>query len=127
MRRAGALLLCSFVVAAAASTRDSPADPEPRILDVRAMRFVTERELVARLAIERYRLLGEVHDNPQHNVIRARLIAAIVAKVLWRAVVFDQFDLDRFAARFGEFRFGDDDEQIAVACAFYRYWWHSRE
>src|SRR5438034_1915781 len=123
MRRASALLLCSFVVAAAASARDSPADPESRILDVRAMRFVTERELVARLAIERYRLLGEVHDNPQHHVIRARLIAALAAKGLRPAIVFEQFDLDHDAALVAAQRAGADAEQIAEAGAFDRKGW----
>lgn len=63
----------------------------PRIWDVRAQRFVDERELVDALARARYALLGERHDNPLHHAVRARLIAAIAATGNRPAVVFEQF------------------------------------
>jgi uncharacterized iron-regulated protein len=67
----------------------------PQIWDVQAARFVDEDELVSRLIAARYRLLGEVHDNPEHHAIRARLIRRIAAGGARPAVVFEQFNLDR--------------------------------
>jgi uncharacterized iron-regulated protein len=71
--------------------------PRPRIWDVAARRFVDEDALVARLAAARFRLLGEVHDNPAHHAIRAGLIRRIAATGAKPAVVFEQFDLEHAA------------------------------
>jgi uncharacterized iron-regulated protein len=70
----------------------------PQIWDVKGGRFVDEGELVARLATVRYRLLGEVHDNPAHHTIRAEVIRRIAAGGARPAVVFEQFDLDHAEA-----------------------------
>src|SRR6266496_5872374 len=70
--------LASFMIVLAALTACSstPAAeaPVPRIWDAGTGRFVTESELVTALSGVRFRLLGEVHDNPAHHVARARLI-----------------------------------------------------
>jgi uncharacterized iron-regulated protein len=81
---------------AACSSQQQLTDsaPAPRIWDVRTGRFVSEPQLIADLAPVRYRLLGEVHDNPVHHAIRARLISEIAARGVHPAVVFEQFDLD---------------------------------
>ena len=91
--------------------------------DVHAQRFVTEGELVVALANARYRLLGEIHDNPAHHAIRARLITELVAKGLRPAVVFEQFDLDHDAALRAAQAEGADAEQLADAGQLDRRGW----
>jgi uncharacterized iron-regulated protein len=66
----------------------------PKIWDVAAQRFVDEDTLVANLARARFRLLGEVHDNPEHHRIRAELIRRVAAMGIKPAVALEQFDLD---------------------------------
>ena len=99
------------------------ARPDARIWDVRASRFVTEAQFGAALAGARYRLLGEVHDNPAHHEIRARLIAAIVATGARPAVVFEQFDLDHDAALIAAQEAGADAEGLADAGRLDRKSW----
>src|SRR5215831_19161458 len=94
----GAALLCTLLAVSTSMARDSKSDPQPRIFEVRSARFIAESQLVAALATTPYRLLGEVHDNPEHHAIRARLIVAIAATGARPAVVFEQFNLDRDAA-----------------------------
>src|SRR5512143_1707610 len=100
------------------------ADPRPPIWDLAASRFVTEGELVARLVGTRFRLLGEIHDNPAHHRLRAALIRQIAAAGKHPAVVFEQFDLDRDAALVAAQR-GDrvDAEALATAGALDRKGW----
>lgn len=69
------------------------AEVPDRIWDVRAQRFIGEQNLVERLAAARFRLLGEVHDNPRHHLARARIVAELAATGARPAVVFEQFDL----------------------------------
>jgi len=97
--------------------------PDPRIWDVRAARFIAEPQLVGRLAAARYRLLGEVHDNPAHHAIRARLIAGIAATGARPAIVFEQLDLDHDAAIVAAQAIGADAEQIADAGRLDRKAW----
>ncbi len=111
------------MLAACAPWGPLQADEGARIWDVRARRFVAEPELVARLAATRYRLLGEVHDNPEHHRIRARLIAEIAAAGKAPAVLMEQFDLEHDAAlRTAQLR-GADAEALATAGALNREAW----
>lgn len=64
-----------------------------RIYDVRGARTIDRATLVARLAHARYRLLGELHDNPEDHRVRADLLSALAASGQRPAVVFEQFDL----------------------------------
>jgi uncharacterized iron-regulated protein len=96
---------------------------EPRIWDARAGRFVSESQLVADLAATRYRLLGEVHDNAAHHLIRARLIAAMAAAGARPAVVLEQFDLDHNEALIAAQAAGADAEQLAEAGRLDRKSW----
>ncbi|HEX7271821.1 MAG TPA: hypothetical protein VF420_06695, partial [Casimicrobiaceae bacterium] len=73
------VFLCMTLVACSPLQPNGGSPSEPRIWDVRAERFVGEPQLVTALAGARYRLLGEVHDNPAHHDIRARLITEIAA------------------------------------------------
>jgi len=67
------------MLTACSSAPPSPP-PDARIYDVHAQRFVTEAALVADLASARYRLLGEIHDDPAHHVIRARLLSELARR-----------------------------------------------
>ena len=97
--------------------------PDPLIWDVRASRFVTEAQLVAALANARYRLLGEIHDNPAHHALRARLISALAARGARPAVVMEQFDLDRDDALRAAQASGRDAEGLADAGRLDRKGW----
>ena len=97
--------------------------PDPLIWDVRASRYVTEDQLVAALANARYRLLGEVHDNPAHHALRARLISELAARGARPAVVMEQFDLDRDDALRAAQASGRDAEGLADAGRLDRKGW----
>ena len=125
-RRCLRLLAALLGVAAAACA--SPPGPggglsDPLIWDVRSGRAVAEGELLAALAVARYRLLGEIHDNPLHHAARAELIAGLAAKGLRPAVVMEQFDLDHDAALRAAQRAGADAEGLADAGALDRKGW----
>ena len=96
----------------------------PPIWDLAAQRFVSEDALLVRLVATRFRLLGEVHDNPAHHRLRAHLIRRIAASGKRPAVVFEQFDLDRDAALVAAQR-GDgvNAEALATAGALDRKSW----
>jgi uncharacterized iron-regulated protein len=96
---------------------------DPAIWDVHAQRLVSAAELEQRLVAARFRLLGEVHDNPAHHRIRARLIAAIAASGQRPAVVMEQFDLDHEAALRSAQANNADVEAIVTAGGFDRRGW----
>jgi uncharacterized iron-regulated protein len=118
---------CSaFLAALAACSSTGPiggATSDPRIWDVRAARWVTEPQLVAALVGVRYRLLGEIHDNPQHHTIRARLIAELAVRGPRPAIVMEQFDLDHDEALRTVQAAGGDVEQLAEAGRLDRKAW----
>jgi uncharacterized iron-regulated protein len=103
----------------------APLQPPPnaRIYDVHAQRFVTEPALVADLAVARYRLLGEIHDDPAHHAIRARLLSEIAERGARPAVVMEQFDLDHDDALRAAQHAAGDAEQMATAGALDRKGW----
>lgn len=105
--------------AAAPATTNGTA----RIFDVNGQRYIDESTLVARLAATRYRLLGEIHDNPEHHALRARLVGALTERGLHPAVVFEQFDLDHEAALAAAQTPGTDAETLADAGQFDRRGW----
>jgi uncharacterized iron-regulated protein len=123
---AAALLSATSLVAAlaaCAAPATPPSDPAPRIFDVKARRYIDEATLLTALARARYRLLGEVHDNPAHHAIRARLVSALAARGLRPAVVFEQFDLDHEAALREAQSHGVDAEELADAGQLDRRGW----
>jgi uncharacterized iron-regulated protein len=117
------MLLCAALAAGRSPATVGDPAPQPRIWDVHAARFIAESQLVADLAAARYRLLGEVHDNPAHHPIRARLIAAVAATGARPAVVFEQLDLDRDEAVMAAQAAGADAEQLADAGRLDRKAW----
>jgi uncharacterized iron-regulated protein len=109
------VFLCTALAACSSPAPIQAPSAQPRIWDVRAERFVSERQLVADIAAARYRLLGELHDNPAHHDIRARLIRAIANTGARPAVVFEQFDLDHDDALLAAQAARADAEQLAEA------------
>jgi uncharacterized iron-regulated protein len=65
-----------------------------RIWDVKAGSFISEDKLVARLVASRYVLLGERHDNPDHHVLQAKLVRAMVEAGRRPAVAFEMLATD---------------------------------
>jgi uncharacterized iron-regulated protein len=65
------------------------------IVDVAGARRVTEAELVARVQAAGIVLVGEIHDNPDHHRLQARLLHAFAATHPAPAVVFEMLDRDR--------------------------------
>jgi uncharacterized iron-regulated protein len=88
---------------------------ENRIWDVRAGTFIGEEQLVQRLRMVRYRLLGEVHDHPVHHALRADLIRKFAAPGPATEIFFEQFDLENDAAlRAAQARRANADELSAA-------------
>ncbi|MEE9570045.1 MAG: ChaN family lipoprotein [Candidatus Binatia bacterium] len=91
----GALLIGSGCGGAAWKTtigRDHPLTE--RIWDVSAASFVDSRTLVSSLASSRFVLLGEKHDNPDHHVLQARLLRALIDVGRRPAVGFEMINID---------------------------------
>jgi uncharacterized iron-regulated protein len=66
-----------------------------RIWDAREGRFATLAELRAAVARGRFVLLGEIHDNPDHHAIQARLLEAVLATGRRPALALEMLDPDQ--------------------------------
>ncbi len=68
-----------------------------RIWDTRAGRFATEAELRAALVASRqpFLLLGETHDNPDHHVLQARLLQAVLESGRRPSLAFEMLDAEQ--------------------------------
>jgi uncharacterized iron-regulated protein len=60
-----------------------------RIWDVAGGRFIGPDALTARLAVARFVLLGEKHDNPDHHRLQAGVLRALIAAGRRPAVAFE--------------------------------------
>jgi uncharacterized iron-regulated protein len=69
-----------------------------RIWDVRQARAVEARTLEDALATADFVLLGETHDNPDHHLMQARLVRALVDHGRRPAVAFEMLDTNQQAA-----------------------------
>ena len=65
------------------------------IVDVARGRRVTEAELVAHVQSSGVVLVGEIHDNPDHHRLQARLLQAFAATHPAPAIVFEMLDRGR--------------------------------
>ena len=65
-----------------------------RIWDVKAGAFISEEILVSRLAGNRFVILGERHDNPDHHALQAKLVRALVEAGRRPAVGFEMLSTD---------------------------------
>ena len=118
------VVLLAFALGACSSPAPVRQASQPTLIyDVRAKRFVDETALVTDLARARYRLLGEIHDDPLHHTIRARLLGDVARRGLHPAVVMEQFDLDHDAALRAAQDAGEDAEQVASAGRLDRKGW----
>jgi len=123
MPRALCILLCAAVTACSSLAHDGGGTENARIWDVHSGRFITEAELLTALAGAHYRLLGEIHDNPSHHAIRARLITELAGRGLRPAIVMEQFDLERDDALRAAQSEGADAEHLASAGQLDRKGW----
>jgi uncharacterized iron-regulated protein len=69
-----------------------------KIWDARAARFVDEATLSAALAGADFAVLGETHDNPDHHLLQARLLRAIIAAGRRPALAFEMLNADQQTA-----------------------------
>jgi uncharacterized iron-regulated protein len=97
----GALLLAVILTGCAKVsdiTWESPVAREHplvgRIWDVAAGAAIDEATLNRRLAESRFVLLGERHDNPDHHVLQAKLVRALIEGGRRPAVGFEMFTTD---------------------------------
>jgi uncharacterized iron-regulated protein len=63
-----------------------------RAWDVQAGRFVSLDQVEAQLRGARYVLLGETHDNPDHHLLQAELLKAVVRDGRRPALAFEMLD-----------------------------------
>ena len=102
--RAGATALIVVALLVAGCTKggkiewESPAErAHPlvgRIWDVKAGAFIGEDVLVTRLVASRFVLLGERHDNPDHHVLQAKLVHAMIEAGRRPALGFEMLSTD---------------------------------
>jgi uncharacterized iron-regulated protein len=75
-RRWGTALLAAAALLAGCST---PTPPAETLIDTASGRSVSRAELLQALRAADVVLLGELHDNPRHHVLRGELLAALGA------------------------------------------------
>ncbi len=63
-----------------------------RIWSVAEARFVERAELIAALVPADFVLLGETHDNPDHHLLQAEIVAALAAAGRQPVLAFEMFD-----------------------------------
>lgn len=101
MPRLLAPIAIALLAVACAGERTAPGAPSApelagRIYDTSRERFIDEGELVARLAVADFVLLGEQHDNALHHRLQARLVRALqAAGTPTRAVAFEMMGTDQ--------------------------------
>jgi uncharacterized iron-regulated protein len=115
-----ALVLTALAGCAAAPVTDRLDAP---IVDVASRRVIGETALVDALAHVRFRLLGELHDDPEHHAIRARLVGQIARRGVHPAVVFEQFDVEHDRALVAAQTPGATPETLATAGRLDRKGW----
>lgn len=63
-----------------------------QIWDVAQSVYLTEAQLIERLAAAAFVLLGETHDNPDHHRLQARMVAGLAPSGRFGAVAFEMLD-----------------------------------
>ena len=98
-----------------------------KIWDVREQRFILEPELLAKLALTEFVLLGEVHDNPEHHARQATVLSSLVRNGRRPALVMEQFDREYQSAIDAALAAGDTAQGIALAGRFDRKAWQWKD
>jgi uncharacterized iron-regulated protein len=97
-----ALLVAAGCGRAAKIEWESPVEREHplvgKVWDVSANTTISESALSSRLAGSRFVMLGERHDNPDHHVLQAKLVRAMVEAGRHPAVGFEMLSTDDTAA-----------------------------
>ena len=110
-----------MLAALVAGCAHAPSEPlEGRIWDVRAARFVSERELFDAAARARHVIVGETHDNPEHHRLQLEVLKALGSQR--RVLAMEQFDSEHQAA-LDQVR-SKDPEAVADAGRFDRKGWN---
>ncbi|HSE76641.1 MAG TPA: ChaN family lipoprotein [Alphaproteobacteria bacterium] len=78
--------------------RTAPQSLPGSIYAARTGEFVAAEEFVSTIASIDFVLLGEMHDNPEHHRLQARLIAAIAETGRRPAIVFEMLNADQAVA-----------------------------
>ena len=107
-----AIAACALLTGCAAAPHAPATALAGRIWDAHAGRFIEEPDLAQRMREVRYVLLGEVHDNPAHHELRARLIGGLPPQT---EIFFEQFDRPQDAALREAQRAGAGAEALARA------------
>lgn len=91
-------LLVALAAGCAPATRAAPLGRDHplvgRIWDVAGAHFTEPGALAARLVPQRFVLLGEKHDNPDHHRFQAWLVRALIAAGRHPALGFEMLSLD---------------------------------
>ncbi|MCC7483652.1 MAG: ChaN family lipoprotein [Burkholderiales bacterium] len=92
---------------------------------VESRRRARPAELVAALRAARYRLLGELHDHPDHHALQAALLQEIAAGGARPVLAFEQFDREHESALQQRLaRGGASPADVAEAVHFDRAGWN---
>ncbi len=92
------LLLANCATIVPGTLRDSDHPLAARLWDASTQRFIDEAELLRRAAHADVLLLGEIHDNPEHHRLQARLLQARLDAGARPALLMEQFDVDQQSA-----------------------------
>ncbi len=95
------IALCVASLAACATGGGEVGTEHPlagRIWEVAGERFVGEDRLLRHLLASRYVLLGEVHDNPLHHRLQARVLEGLASRGRHPVVVLEMIPRDRAGA-----------------------------
>lgn len=91
----GALLSsCAVLEQSQAQYQMSDHPLAGKIWDVAAQQFIEQEVLLARASAAKFLLLGEIHDNPEHHRIQARILQTVAAGRR-PALVMEQYDRDQ--------------------------------
>ncbi len=122
------LFFASVLIAGCApGTLTPPVEDNPligRIWDLRANRFVTPDDAMARAVAARIVILGEAHDNAEHHRLQARILESIVQSGRRPVLAMEQFDRENQPALDAARTRGErDPERIARDGHFDREGW----
>lgn len=105
LKASSIFILCLTVLGCATSSSDkweSKVDGQHplvgEIWDVKGKKFISRGDLESELAANKYVLLGEKHDNPDHHRLQAELVRELGAKNKSAIVGFEQLDVSQSKA-----------------------------
>lgn len=116
------LSACSASPWQAPHYRDHPL--AGRIWNVAEQRFISQAELIAALKPADFILLGETHDNPDHHLLQAEIVAAMANTGRRPVVAFEMFDMTQAEALAQHLKAAPEDSAgIAEAVGWTKSGW----